>query len=319
MLAHDANDLFRGLMTILRDAPIQQSRAGMVRSLPSPQLVTVLRPKDRVLLNRHRKANPYFHVMEAIWMLAGSNDATFLEPFNKGIMNFAEDNGIINGAYGHRWRSHFNCRDQLVSIVNELKRDRNTRQAVLVMYDPTIDLQPHWRDRPCNTHIYFRIVKNALDMTVCNRSNDAVWGLAGANIVHMTVLQEFIANVLKIDVGHYHVMTNNLHIYEQHWHLLDKGYGHDYYDVMSNHKDFVHVPIYDPSQHSPWEFLMECELFVRLQADATYKSNWINKVVLPMYDHYQCRLNGDKVTYNIDETQDTAWHTAEVEWQGWHE
>ena len=37
------------------------------------------------------------------------------------------------------------------------------------------------KDVPCNTHAYFAInAEGSLDLTVCNRSNDLVWGCLGA-------------------------------------------------------------------------------------------------------------------------------------------
>jgi hypothetical protein len=50
-------------------------------------------------------------------------------------------------------------------------------------------------------------------MTVINRSNDAIWGMFGANVVHMSFLQEWMAANLGVEVGNYHQVTNNLHVY----------------------------------------------------------------------------------------------------------
>jgi hypothetical protein len=70
---------------------------------------------------------------------------------------------------------------------------------------------------PCNTHAYFDIIDNALNMTVCNRSNDMVWGMMGANVVHFSMLQEYLACCLNAEVGNYHQITNNLHVYTNNW------------------------------------------------------------------------------------------------------
>ena len=40
-----------------------------------------------------------------------------------------------------------------------------------------------------------------LCMTVCNRSNDMLWGAYGANVVHMSMLQEFVALFSKFTDG----------------------------------------------------------------------------------------------------------------------
>ena len=55
----------------------------------------------------------------------------------------------------------------------------------------------------------------ALDMTVCNRSNDLVWGMLGANVVHFSFLQEYLACRLGVEVGRYTQFSNNLHVYTQ--------------------------------------------------------------------------------------------------------
>jgi len=70
------------------------------------------------------------------------------------------------------------------------------------------------KDLPCNTHVYFRVVNGALDMTVCNRSNDLIWGACGSNVVHFSMLQEVIARGLNMLCGRYFQFTNNLHIYD---------------------------------------------------------------------------------------------------------
>ena len=214
-MAVNVNDWYTSALYTLRDGEIEKTRNGHVRTLQSPQLFTVQNPRERVLFHPKRNANPYLHVMETVWMFAGSNEVDFLLPFSKQMGEYAND-GVVNGANGLRWRTHFN-RDQIIGTIQELKERPDSRQAVIAMYDPSQDYSPHWKDRPCNTHIYFRVVNGKLDMTVCNRSNDVVWGMCGANAVHMTYLQELVASGIRRPVGRYHVMTNNLHIYEHHW------------------------------------------------------------------------------------------------------
>jgi thymidylate synthase len=310
-MADNINELYTDVLYKLKvGGKKANSRNGAVWTLEYPQLFTLNDPTARVLFCPTRKANHYFHVMETVWMLGGGKKVDWIKDFNKGITRYAEDDGMINGAYGHRWRRHFG-RDQIMGVIRELQRDRFSRQAVIAMYDPSVDYKDHWRDRPCNTHIYFRIIDLQLDMTVCNRSNDAVWGMCGANAVHMTYLQEFVARALNCQVGRYHVMTNNLHIYEPHWPLAESP-------DFPYKKLACDMPVFQHEQ-SPWEFLEECRIFNLHQADGTYKSPWLNHVVRPMYEHYMCRLNKDYDTYDTTETADTAWRLGEDLWRSWHE
>ena len=190
----------------------EETRNGRALVYQAPVIVSHVMPWRRVLFDPVRNANPFFHYMEAIWMLAGSENVDFPSKFAKQIREYSDDGTTLNGAYGFRWRYHWD--DQIDEVIEMLKTDPNTRRAVLTMWDPQYDLGSSSKDLPCNTHVYFRKVNERLDMTVCNRSNDLVWGMLGANVVHMSILQEYIANATKIEVGTYHQFTNNLHIYE---------------------------------------------------------------------------------------------------------
>src|SRR5690606_1699783 len=141
------------------------------------------RPEQRVLINPLRDANPFFHLAESMWMLAGSNLAAPMVRLVGNMASFSDDALVFHGAYGHRWRNRFGY-DQLLNVIKLLQRDPTTRRAVIAMWDPNSDLDYALRgglDTPCNTHLYFGVRDGALNMTVCCRSNDAVWGAHGAN------------------------------------------------------------------------------------------------------------------------------------------
>jgi thymidylate synthase len=193
------------------------SRNGPVRTLPYPVMVEVKNPKRRTLLCPVRRANPFFHVAEFVWMLSGSNMPEWIAQFNSRFVEYADTNNasktpIIHGAYGHRWRSHFG-QDQIIQCVRMLRNNQEDRRAVLQMWDGRVDLMVDHNDVPCNTTIYLRVIGGKLDMTVSNRSNDIIWGMCGANIVHMTLLQQLIAELVGVAVGKYYVMSNNAHVY----------------------------------------------------------------------------------------------------------
>lgn len=190
------------------------SRNGPVFTIREPVIMTLTQPNQRVLLDPVRDCNPFFHIAETVWMLAGSQDVNFITPFNKRYRDYA-DNGteVVWGAYGHRWLQHWDI-DQIQGVIDKFKQDSNCRQAVIGMWDPLADLNtdPH-NDRPCNTTVMFRVVNGELDMLITNRSNDLVWGAMGANVVHFSYLHEVVATSIGLDMGNYRVVTNNLHVY----------------------------------------------------------------------------------------------------------
>lgn len=221
----------------------EETRAGDCLVAPGPVITVTRSPTQRVLFSRTRDANPFFHLVEAIWMLAGQKTP---QPLNRYVADFgsrfAEAGGEVHGAYGFRWRHHFGL-DQLEAVVQRLRRDPGTRQCVIQMWDCTsmfmdvnygdgnvqseeqgaVDLIGDWKDRPCNTHAYVRIrglspildhvEQSVLDLTVCCRSNDIVWGAHGANAVHFSVLQEYLAARVGCEVGTLYQLSNNYHVY----------------------------------------------------------------------------------------------------------
>ena len=191
----------------------RSSRAGDVVAFDEPVLLRTAAPQERVLLDLGRRANPFFHLMEALWMMAGRRDAKWLDQFVRDFSSrFAEGGGVQHGAYGHRWRYHWN-RDQIEMVVQLLKRDHTNRRVVIQMWDPAVDLGVATNDVPCNTTIYPRVVDGRLDLTVCCRSNDIIWGMLGSNIVHFSILQEYMAGKIGVEVGILHQLANNCHAY----------------------------------------------------------------------------------------------------------
>jgi len=201
-----------------------QTRNGPALALTHPLLVHFTDPCERVLFDPLRNANPFFHLVEALWMLAGRNDTKFLVDFNSNMATYSDDGITFNAAYGDRWRNHFGY-DQITRVCDMLRRNPDDRRCVIAMWDAWNDLGGSSKDLPCNTQIMPRIVHGRLDFLITNRSNDLIFGLCGANAVHMSILQEYMAAKLGIPVGEWYHITNNLHVYDKHYHLLNAPWG----------------------------------------------------------------------------------------------
>lgn len=222
-----------GLLALKTYGEVRDSRNGPVIVMPGPVTTLYLKPKERVLFHPDRDANPFFHFFESLWMLAGKNDVASVARYAKQMEKYSDDGKTLHGAYGHRWRRHFQDLnedgfDQLPIIINALKENPEDRRQVLQMWDAQIDLGRTGKDIPCNTQAYFsRNGEGALDMTVCNRSNDVIWGAYGANAVHFSMLQEYIASAIGCEVGCYWQLSNNFHayvdVYNKIEHLSDRA------------------------------------------------------------------------------------------------
>ena len=282
----NVNDAFKsGLNLINKNGSYEPSRNGSVKVVPFPVLSIIHHPTERVLFNEERDANPFFHLMEAIWMLSGSNKLDFVKQFVARMEEYSDDGKTLAGAYGHRWRKHFKT-DQLLETMNMLREDPETRRVVLSMWDANEDLNKVGRkDIPCNTHIYFRRIECSLDMMVCNRSNDIVWGLYGANAVHLTILHEFIAIGLGLKVGVYRHLSNNFHLYPKNvdFKALLNSTDTDLYTPFSN--DCVTpLPLYEEPEEAS-EFLEACEKFIENPINTDSSGFvFIDHTLKPMYE-----------------------------------
>ena len=211
----NVNEAFSRVFQELKTQNLEPERTRNGPAIAFPGIVTTIydRPDERVLFHAGRDANPIFHLMESIWILAGRRDVRFLTLFNKRMSDFSDDGLTFNAAYGYRWRKHFGS-DQLVEIVQTLQRDPKTRQAVLQIWDHQ-DLTKATKDKACNTQVIFDTRGDVLNMTVFNRSNDIWWGAYGANAVHFSMLQEFVSAATMFPLGEYRQVSNNFHLYTE--------------------------------------------------------------------------------------------------------
>ena len=197
----------------------EDSRLGKVMVAKSPVTIRYSYPKQHVLLNAVRNANPFFHLMEAMWMLAGRNDTQFLDHYIKDFGKMFGLDGVMWDSYGYRWKQGL-AYNQLEEIVNQFKNDPTTRQAVLQMWGAGRDDLRARFGKPCNLVATFRLQAGRLHMIVFNRSNDLIWGCCGANAVHFPIMQEYIAGKIGVEMGEYWQVTSNLHMYVEQFVLM---------------------------------------------------------------------------------------------------
>lgn len=291
----------------------EDTRNGPAVVMPVPVCITHNFPWRRVLFDPKRDANPFFHYMEAIWMLSGSNNIDFPAYFAKNIYNYSDDGITLHGAYGYRWfhsRGDANSEiNQIETIIEMLKDTPSSRRLVVSMWDPALDLEVDSKDLPCNTQLYFRVVDGRLTMTVLNRSNDLVWGMLGANIVHMSILQEYVALTAGLQTGALYQFSNNVHIYKD-WTGPDKvGHTDQWYEGRGA---FQSLPFHDATLS-----LDEAARFVEDPSQTwEYWSDIIRLNALPMYEAYKAFKDGDLdlAHHIVQRIHDDDWRKACGEW-----
>jgi thymidylate synthase len=132
-----------------------------------------------------RNINYAFAIRELIWMLNGSNLLAQLIPYNPRMQRWSDDGQVLHGAYGPRmrrwevnglreeqvdWVKKGSMRgdaeptvDQLRAAIMTLKLDRDSRQAVVSIWNPEKDAIYKTKDLPCNTQLMFLVRDNKLE------------------------------------------------------------------------------------------------------------------------------------------------------------
>jgi hypothetical protein len=180
--------------------------------VPGPVCTVYRCPDERVLFDAERDANPFFHFFECLWILAGARTVQLPRFFLQRITDYSDDSTEFHGAYGHRLRYAYEF-DQIERAVELLREKPDTRQCVLSIWHPGLDLGVNSKDIPCNDTIAFKIRDGKLNMTVFNRSNDVIWGAYGANAVQFSFLQEYIASRVGVQMGYYTQVSDSYHVY----------------------------------------------------------------------------------------------------------
>ena len=172
---------------------------------------TIENPTNKVITNKERNWNETYAAAEWDWYLSGDPRISTLGRIYGKIppiwLRMADSKGEVNSNYGYQWRRN----DQLENVINMLKKNNETRQAAISIYDgKTIHQYAH--DTPCTYAVQFTIVQSKLYMSVYMRSNDLWYGFCNDQY-QFASLQEMVAERLNLPVGTYYHHAHNLHLY----------------------------------------------------------------------------------------------------------
>jgi thymidylate synthase len=288
---NNVNDAFYSIVDALLHNPKvirEDSRNGKVARFSTPLTVGYRYPKNLVLFDPDRDANPFFHFFEAMWMLSGSEKVGPLLYFIKDFDKYSDDGEILNGAYGHRWRKSFGY-DQIDYVMQELENHPNTRRAYMGIWDPTGDLPyaiVNGKDVPCNVGIKFDLdEQKRVNMYVFNRSNDIILGMLGANYVHMSLLLWYVCACLRRPMGKYYQISTNAHVYLDHPTWKPVSYlnnSHSYKIPCLSHLYDIYTTTFEKAT-----FQREVVAFVNGEWRAKYRSRILSEIGVPMMRAFQ--------------------------------
>lgn len=236
------DELYMKVLPYLQAAKPVEGRGEPTKELMHVQF-ELLNPRNRLV--SLRDINPAFAFVEVLWILAGGNNVKYLEFWNPRMKMFAQDNGMLYGAYGHRlgagdfwfdaewdeaidealyiYNPYQGEVNQLLNAYDALKDKPNSRQIILQIWNYMTDL-PNYdeggderaKDIPCNLMSHLLVRGGKLHWLQVMRSNDAVWGWP-YNLIQWTFLQEIMSGWLGLDMGPFVLLSDSFHTYQKHW------------------------------------------------------------------------------------------------------
>lgn len=207
------------IIDIKKNGQLSQPRDMKVRELTIDQ--REFDPRFTIANFKSRKFNYKYFAGELAWYLMQDRDIDYISQFSgfwKHITN--PGTNTINSNYGSLI---FN--DQLQWVLDSLKADKNTRQAIAFLNQPKYQFEGN-KDFVCTMYLNFFIRDNKLNMKVQMRSNDIFYGLTFDapffSFVYQHVLIELKNTYPELDFGTYYHCADNIHFYERHFELADE-------------------------------------------------------------------------------------------------
>lgn len=171
----------------------------------SHMMFELTNPKNCRLVNPIRQPSHRVGFIEGLMLCDNSNEIKYM----KWYKPFSRDGLTSNSMYG-QWINPY-----IERMIHKLKNFPNTRQCQFQIYNCELnDWNSEITDVPCTTTGIFEIVKGKLNLTIFMRSNDIYLGTP-YNVQMFCYLQQVVANTLKIPVGIYTHIVNNLHAYKR--------------------------------------------------------------------------------------------------------
>ena len=173
---------------------------------------TLHNPMDNHITSKIRKWNHFYAECEWQWYLTGDPSIDMLGTLYGKIPpiweKMADCNREVRSNYGFQWKR----KGQLNCAIEKLRDKKETRHALISIFDGKEHSSRYMFDVPCTCAIHFQIVDDKLNMSVMMRSNDLWYGFPNDQYC-FSKLQHMVAEQIEIPIGTYYHFATNLHIY----------------------------------------------------------------------------------------------------------
>jgi len=155
---------------------------------------------------------------ELLWFLKGDTNIAYLKENGVSIWDeWADEQGNLGPVYGYQWRTWPNpdgsSTDQIVNLVNGLKKNPNSRRHIVSAWNPSFIEQMALP--PCHCLFQFYVAEGKLSCQLYQRSCDTFLGVP-FNIASYALLVHMIAQVCDLEVGDFVWTGGDVHLYTNH-------------------------------------------------------------------------------------------------------
>jgi thymidylate synthase len=157
-------------------------------------------------------------IHELLWFIAGDTNVAYLKANGVSIWDeWADEKGDLGPVYGKQWRSwakpEGGAVDQLSWLLNEIKRNPDSRRLVLSAWNPAeIDKMAL---APCHCLFQFYVADGKLSCQLYQRSGDIFLGVP-FNIASYALLTQMVAQVTGLKPGDFVHTFGDAHLYLNH-------------------------------------------------------------------------------------------------------
>lgn len=214
---------------LTKDIKEEGSRDGNVVGEIIDATLVVADPTRNILTSPIRKMPMRYAVGEFLWYLSGNPTLQAISNYTDAWERMSDDGYKVNSNYGNIIfcggvdvcngedpkccdpKTTFN---QFEYCYNLLKKDPNTRQAVIHIKTPRDTLKFPTKDLNCTVYCQFFLRNGKLYMSTYMRSNDLWMGVPYDCFFFMN-LQVLMAMRLGVEIGSYTHHAGSLHLYER--------------------------------------------------------------------------------------------------------
>ena len=190
-----------------------KSRDGQVAAEVINAITVLENPTKNIMTNQVRKLSMRYAIGEMLWYLSGNPELKAIQNYTKAWDRMSDNGKTVNSNYGFLIKDAYGF-DQYEYCKNVLRKDINSRQAIIHIKMPRDTIENPTKDLNCTVCLQFIVRDGKLYCTTYMRSND-LWLGFPYDVFQFTCIQIRMAMELGLDIGSYTHIAGSLHIYER--------------------------------------------------------------------------------------------------------